>query len=285
VSAAATIALYALRESLRRRVLYVVGALSVGFVVLFALGVHFAFDSLESQLFDAQRLFDERVLVGSTLVGLGMFATLFLGAVLAVFLTLGIVRGDAEAGLLQPLVVRPVGRRTMLAARYATAAALAALYVGLLYTAVVVITGASGGWWPDEPVLCGLALAGAVAVIAAISTVLSVVLGSTAQGIASLMVFGAGLTAGLMGQIGNALESPTLETIGDVASWALPFEALYQAGLHLLTADTFDLARTAVRLGPFGGSEQAGIALVPFAIGYVVIAIGVAIALFARRDL
>ena len=39
-----------------------------------------------------------------------MFATLFLGIVLAVFLTLGAVRGDAERGLLQPLVVRPIGR-------------------------------------------------------------------------------------------------------------------------------------------------------------------------------
>ena len=40
--------------------------------------------------------------------GLAMFAILFLATILAVFLTLGAVRGDAERGLLQPLVVRPV---------------------------------------------------------------------------------------------------------------------------------------------------------------------------------
>ena len=55
-------------------------------------------------------LVDEQELVGSTLFGLAMFATLFLGAVLAIFLTIGVVRGDAETGLLQPLVVRPLGR-------------------------------------------------------------------------------------------------------------------------------------------------------------------------------
>ena len=49
-------------------------------------------------------------LPGLRCFGLAMFATLFLGVVLAVFLTLGAVRGDAERGLLQPLVVRPVGR-------------------------------------------------------------------------------------------------------------------------------------------------------------------------------
>ena len=44
-----------------------------------------------------------------------MFATLFLGTILAVFLTLGAVRGDAERGLLQPVLVRPLRRRTVLA--------------------------------------------------------------------------------------------------------------------------------------------------------------------------
>ena len=39
-----------------------------------------------------------------------MFATLFLGAILAVFLTFSAVRGDAERGLLQPLLVRPLPR-------------------------------------------------------------------------------------------------------------------------------------------------------------------------------
>ena len=57
-------------------------------------------------------------LVAATMLGLGMFATLFLGAVLAVFLTLGAVRGDAERGLLQPLVVRPLGRPALLLGRF-----------------------------------------------------------------------------------------------------------------------------------------------------------------------
>ena len=37
-------------------------------------------------------------MAGATLLGLAMFATLFLGTILAVFLTLGAVRGDAERG-------------------------------------------------------------------------------------------------------------------------------------------------------------------------------------------
>ena len=48
------------------------------------------------------------------------------------------------------------------------------------------------------------------------------------------MIFGAGLLAGLLGSIGDALDSDTLQTISNTASWALPFEALYRDALRVL---------------------------------------------------
>ena len=62
-----------------------------------------------------------------------MFGTLFLGAVLAVFLTISVVRGDAERGLLQPLVVRPVGREALLAGRFLAAAGSASFYTAAVF--------------------------------------------------------------------------------------------------------------------------------------------------------
>ena len=67
-----------------------------------------------------------------------MFGTLFLGAVLAVFLTLGAVRGDAERGLFQPIVVRPLSRRQYLAGRFLAAATVAGGYVGVVSRRVVI---------------------------------------------------------------------------------------------------------------------------------------------------
>ncbi len=79
-------------------------------------------------------------------------------------------------------------------------------------------------------------------------------LASTANGIAVFMVFGAGLVAGLLGQIGEALGSGTLSDVATTASWLLPFEALYQSALGALTADTVGFTRLAIDLGPFGGA-------------------------------
>ncbi len=279
-----TIAAYALREALRRRVLVVVLVLTAAFLVLFWLGAREAFEAAAQ--FDAgEAPLRPRVVAGAFLVGLAMFVTLFLGVVLAVFLTLGAVRGDAERGLLQPLVVRPVGRTALLLGRFLGAAAVCVAYVLAVYAAAVVITGAVGGFWPARPVAVGLGVAGAVVVVVALSLLGSTVLSGTANGIAVFMVFGAGLTAGLLGQIGSALESDTLERIATIASWALPFEALYQDGLAALTQGIGGVDQVVVSLGPFGGAQDASALLWPYALLYVVVVGLLANRAFHRADL
>ena len=284
MSGAPTIALYALRESLRRRVFLVVLLLSLAFLALYTAGAVAGFNAVDRTGLDPGET-DPAVIAGSTLLGLSMFATLFLGTVLAVFLTLSAVRGDAERGLLQPLVVRPLGRPALLLGRFGGAAAVCAAYVGALYGASVVITVAAGGWMPDRVLLPGIELMAAVVVIAAVSLLGSVFLASTANGIAVFMVFGAGLVAGLLGQIGEALASDTLKGIGRIGALAVPFEALYQSGLHGLTERTTGLTGFVVQLGPFGGAHEFGVGLGPWVVGYLVLLGACALWGFGRKDL
>lgn len=278
-----TIAAYALRESLRRRVFAVVLVLTVIFLALYGLGVRVAFE--QTGLLDESAPLDDQAITGGTLLGLAMFATLFLGTVLAVFLTFGTVSGDAERGLLQTLVVRPVGRPSLLLARYLAAAAVAGGYALLVYLAAVGLTAAAGGWWPDRILAPGLLLAAGVAVVAALSLLASVFLSTTASGIAVFMAFGAGLTGGLLHQIGDALDVESLENVGRTASLALPFEALYQWGLQLLTTDTRGFTGVVINLGPFGGAEEGGPGLLAWSAAYVALAGALALLGFVRRDL
>ena len=274
----------ALREGLRRRVFAVVVGLTLLFGVLYAYGVAQLFEDVDSFGAGGKGL-DATSLAGATILGLAMFGTLFLGTVLAAFLTIGAVRGDAERGLLQPVVVRPLGRPAYLLGRWLAAAAVSAGYVLVVYLGAVLVTGLIGGWWPDRVVLPGLELALAAAVVAALGVLGSTLLGATANGIAILMTFGAGLLAGLLGQIGDALGSHTLSRIADVASWALPFEALYQDALRQLVADVGGVAGAIVQLGPLGGSRSAGLLLVPYLVVYLLVIGGLAVASFSRRDL
>jgi ABC-type transport system involved in multi-copper enzyme maturation permease subunit len=283
VTSLLTIAGYGLREAVRRKVFVVVLLLTVAFLTLFWLGVHFLYGNLGNVGPPAG--VDARTFVGATVFGLAMFGTLFLGTVLAVFLTLGVVRGDTERGLLQPLVVRPLGRTTLLLARWLGAVAVCAPYVGAVYVATMLITGLTGHWWPDHIVTPGVELAAAVALVAAISLLGSVFLSSTANGIAVFMVFGAGLVAGLLGTIGHGLNSHTLVRAAKIAAYLIPFEGLYQDALRELVSKTTGLTGFLLELGPFGGGYTGGTGIRVWAAGYLVVVAALAALGFSRRDL
>ena len=130
-----TIAGFTLRESLRRRVFVIVAVLTLLFLVLYGLGTWQAFRTTDELGPTGEAGVDAEIVVGATLLGLAMFGTLFLGAILAVFLTLGAVRGDAERGLLQPVLVRDVSRWSYLLGRWVAAASVCAAYVIVVFLA------------------------------------------------------------------------------------------------------------------------------------------------------
>jgi len=284
MSDAITIAGYALREAVRRRVLLVVALLTAVFLGLFALAAFEAFDSLETNGGGIVSI-DERALAGGTLLGLAMFVALFLGVVLAVFLTLDAVRGDAERGLLQPLVVRPVGRTTLLIGRLLAASFVCASYVVVVFLLAVLITRAAGDFTPSSLVVPAAGLALGVVTVVAVSLLGTTVLSTTANGIAVFMVFATGLAAGLLGQIGEGLEVDALTTASSIVSWIVPFEALYQNGLHALTSDIGGATGVIVQLGPFGGASNVGAAIWPWAVAWSAIVLALAALTFHRRDL
>jgi Cu-processing system permease protein len=181
--------------------------------------------------------------------------------------------------------VRPLTRGTFLAGRFLAAAVVCMAYVVAVFLISVLITHAFVGWWPDATLVPALEMAAAVAVLVALALAGSVVLSSTANGIAIFMLFGAGLTAGLLGEIGDALSSHTLSNVAKVSSWVLPFEALYQQALADITKDTVGFTRLAIDLGPFGGAHTFGPALLPYAIAYVIGVGAFALWRFRRRDL
>lgn len=278
------IAKLTLRECLRRRVFIVVPIATIGFLGLYGLGNYFAFESVNNRG-GASGFVDARVLAGATLVGLSMFMTLFLSSALAIFLTFSTIRGDAEQGLLQPVVVRPVARAGLVAGRFVGTSVVCGIYASFLYASAVVITQTIGGWHPEPLILPGLTILLALEVVIALSLLGSSIASALPNGIGMFMVYGAGLLAGLLTQLGKGLRSPALETTGTVVSWVLPFEALYQAGLYALTSSTSGGTRVIVQLGPLGGASAGGFALLAWSVVYLGIVGASCIALFSRRDL
>ncbi|MDX8152428.1 ABC transporter permease subunit [Patulibacter brassicae] len=282
------IARLGLREAVRRRVLPVVVALSVAFLVLYWLGV----GVVEKDAVPRGGAFGDAVAdqvepaidaaTAGVLLGLASFATLFLGATLAIFLTAGAIRGDAERGLLQPLLVRPPGRLRVLAGRWLTATAIAVPYALVLHLGATAIMRWRGGFVADQVLWSAIELSLAVGLVALLSLAASVLLSQVAGGIGSFMCVGAGLVGSLLGQIGDAIDNRTLERAGDVVALVLPFQALYEDVLYRLTAGTRE---PLLELGPFGGADPAGAGTLAWAAVWALLLAGLASWRLARQDL
>ena len=268
----ATVVRYAVQESLRRRVFAVVLVLTATFLAVYTAGAAAIFGGLD----DFTGGEGERAAVGTGLLGFAMFVVLFLGATLAIFLTIGTVRGDAERGLLQPLVVRPLGRTQLLGARLTAAAAMSGGYVVAFFVLLVLLTGAVGQWFPDEALGAGLGLVGAVMVVCALSLLGSTFLTATANGVAVFMLFGAGLAATLLHQLAVGLDSGVLQGVSEIAGWLLPFMALYLSSLGSLGPD-IDAADI------LGG--PSGMVLFGWTLVYLALLVAGARVSFLRRDL
>lgn len=282
------VARHAVQESIRRRVFVVVLLLTLLFLALFIVASVKALNAPANFLIGNGSPIDRSQatsITSVTMLGLGVFASLFLATVLAVFLTLGAIRGDAERGLLQPLVVRPLGREELLLGRFVGAGTVCVAYVVALYALVVLIVHQAGGRWPDHIIGPGLALAAAVTVLVAISLMGSVFLSASANGIAVFMLYGAGLVSGLLSTIGATLGAHTVSTIGRDIAVALPFEGLYQAALYALGSNQTGLARVVVNLGPFGSAHANSAAFDIWAAFYLLVIAVLATVGFKRRDL
>lgn len=279
------VARHALGEAARRRVLHVVVVLTGLFGALYLWGASELFDNVDDTAVAFGDLLSPRELAGGTMLGLAMFGALFLATVLATFLCAGAVRGDAETGLLQPLLVRPLGRGRYLAGRWLAAATTAAAYVLVTYFGAVLIIGLVGDFWPAQPFAVGLRLVLAVATLTALALLGSTWLNAMANGIVVLMVYGAGLVAGLMGTIGEAVGSQRLTRIADTTSWVLPFEGLYRDALQRLFSDVSGPGAVLLQLGPLGSSHDQGPLIVPWAIVFTALVLAVATWQLWRRDL
>ena len=210
------------------------------------------------------------MLTGSTLLGLAMFATLFLGCVLAVFLTLGAVRGDAERGLLQPLVVRPLGRTALLGGRFAARGGrVRALRRRRLRRG-------DGDHRRRRRLVARRPVGPGVALIAggdpdrgAVAARLGLPRRRPPTGSRCSWCSAPAWPPACWARSATRSTSQHARERGQVAAWALPFEALYQGGLDSLTAGVGG-DRVIVQLGPFGGAQEAGALLWPWTIAYLV---------------
>jgi ABC-type transport system involved in multi-copper enzyme maturation permease subunit len=271
-----TIAHLTLAAARRRRILAAALILGSAFVVVFAIGLHFVARDIRAHGSPAQQ-----VLMLSLVVLAALYAANFLVVMTSVLVTIDTLAGEIGSGVIETLCTKPVPRAAVALGKWLGCWVVLALYALLLCGGVLLVARLVGGHMPpnsargvalillEGTVLLTLALAGGTR------------LSTLANGVTVFGLYGLAFIGGWMEQIGTFAGNAAARYLGVGASLLVPSEALWQLASHHMQPP---LARD-LGIGPFSLGSVPSLAMVVWAIGYVLVTLALALRLFHTRDL
>lgn len=266
-----------IRETQRRRILWIGLVMGLGFLVIFGLGFHFVYVDVMSSMSPEELQFPFLFL---TLAG--VYATNFLVIMVSVLISVATISGEVESHTIESLLAKPIRRWELLLGKWLGYAVIIFSYVLLLPGGVMLIVYLRAGF-ALENIGLGLTLIFLEGLIAmSVSMVGGTRLSTLANGALAFMLFGIAFIGGWIEQIGALLQNEVAVDIGIVTSLIMPTEILWKKASsyfepQLVTG--FEFA------GPFSVSSQPSDLMIIYAFGYILALMGLGTYLFSHRDL
>jgi Cu-processing system permease protein len=278
------------REAWRRKVFLAALVMSVGFLVLYGLGLYFAGRDMVSSMGNggpmggaANELLQRGI--AAQMLSLGLAPTALIIGLTAVFASVGTISGEIDTGVLHGVLARPVRRGELIAGKYLGLSAMLIVYDVLLVSAV---TGLAH-WLIGSPIN---QLVPALALFALEPLILSAlaVLGSTrlptlANGVLITAAYGIASVGGLIEQIGGYIKNATMTNIGIVVSLMLPVDAIHRKATYLLLPGGLVSLEGAAAATGVGVPPQPSWVMVWWTIAYILGIVWLAAYSFKRREL
>src|SRR5438067_8800086 len=144
------IARFTLQEAISRRLILAGVVISLGFIGLFTLGFHFAFEkSLENSPSAEARL--SLGVAFATLTLFGVYVVNYLASFLALFLSVGAVSGEIDAGTLHAVLARPLNRSEFIMGRWLGYVVMIVAYVVAMTGLVLLVARLVSGYEVPDP--------------------------------------------------------------------------------------------------------------------------------------
>lgn len=274
-----------IREAARRRLLLALLILTLIVIALTGWG----FSRIPTFSSGGRPLSDVMVrTIASQLLILSMFMFSFVLAMAAVFVAAPSIANDVESGVALALLSRPISRTEYVLGKWLGHAALIALYAGGAGVAELVVVNAVVGYLPPEPIAFLLFLIGEGLVILTLALLLSTRLSGMVGGVIALVLFGIAWIGGIVGGIGAAFGNTTIGHAGTVTRLILPTDALWRGAVFTLEPAAViaagSQAGAAAAANPFFAATPLPLAMVLYAVGWILVLLGLTVLAFRGRE-
>src|SRR5262249_28139908 len=205
------IARFTLYEALSRRLILAGVAISAGYLALYSLGFHFAYDKVLENSQTAQA----KLALGVAFAALtlfGVYVVNFLASFLALFLSVGAVSGEMDAGTLHAVLARPLRRSEFVVGRWLGYLVLVSTYIVAMTSLVLLTARAISGYEVPDPITAlGIMLLECVLLLT-LSLLGSTLMPTLANGVVVFTLLGLAWLAGIIEFVGKLLQNATDST-------------------------------------------------------------------------
>ena len=273
-------------ELVRRRVIWVLAALSIGSVLLVGWGL----ERLVT-LSRADGVPETQIQIGvSQVLILIAFMFSFVLAMTAAFVGAPAIGGDLESGVALAILARPIRRSTVLVGRWLGCAAVVVAYTVGSGILAILAAWLVSGYGPPEPLIALAFLSGQALILLTLTLALGLVLPSIAAGAIAVVAYGLGWMAGVLAGIGTALGVELLANAAELSRWLLPSDGLWRGVIYGLEPPLVLLiaagqAPELANANPFYAPSPPSPAFIAWSVVWVGLVLGAAAAWFERRDL
>lgn len=290
-----TIVMMTWKEMLRKRVM----TLSLVMTLVFLIAFWFVARAIGKELDigmdpDSISALLRRFQNGALTLSLGFFFGSFVIAFLSIFSSVAVVAGEAEQGVLQALLPRPLSRWRWYFGRWLGYVSLGVIYSALLFGFILLITQLNSTVPGDFITLMkSFALfAFVVPLLVSLAMLGSCFFSALGNGVFMVMLFGAGWLGGMIEKvttIGYFSEDTfkPLETISGLMSIIMPVDSLQRRMLAEMfsLSEVQGLANLKSSLGPFGLNQIPSNSFLVYAACYTLFALLLGMFIFNRKDL
>ena len=273
-------------EMFKKKIIYICVAMTIGFLVLYGIALHFTYASLGEM--DVM----VRAMLSSQLLSMGMYVVGFIIAFLSIFASVGAISSEIEQGSYAAVLSKPIHRFEMVLGRWIGIVLMLLLYVTILFISIIGLNVIMGKGLIFH--FTFLALVKSLFMLYLLPLLLSAVgifcstfMSTVGAGIFVTLLYFCGMIGGIIEQIGKVVEIQNvkviLSNIGIVTSLVMPSDTVYRKASSLLFTTSSGLNLNLDMM--LGKSVQPSNIMIFYIILYIFLFLFMAIKKFNKRDL
>lgn len=280
------IALSSFKEAVRKKIIIIIGSLTILYLVLFCILMNYAFADLKKMNADNIVIIES----ASGFVSiLGFYFSSMIVAFVTIMASVGAIASDIESGIIHAVISKPIKRMEYVLGKYLGIAIMAIGYSSFLYIFLIVINVVLGipplnsigvvGFLKGLAFFCFEPLA-----LLSLCIFGSVYWKTMNNGIIVIGVYILGMVGGMMEQIGSAVKLAGLVKWGIVISFFSPFESIYRKMISVIYSSVNIIGSTIA--GPFFMSRTVPSTwMMVYALAFWVAFVLLAVRKFNRKDI